>query len=126
MMISDEAVEAAAKAYRDQQAELGYPKWEDLAEDGREWRLDYMRKVLEAAEPHMLAPRTITTIEELSELPKDSIVLDIYGVANQLSIEWITDGPPERTWNTTGHDCKTHVALPAIVLHIPSPYRSQV
>lgn len=54
-MIPAQAVEAAAKAYRDQQSELGYPKWEDLPEDGREWRRGYMRAALEAAAPHMLA-----------------------------------------------------------------------
>lgn len=48
MNIPDEAVDAAAKVYRDQQAELGYPKWDELAEDGREWRRDYMRVALEA------------------------------------------------------------------------------
>lgn len=53
--IPKEAVEAAARAYREQQAELGYPKWEDLSEDGREWRRGYMRAALEAASPHLRA-----------------------------------------------------------------------
>ena len=54
-MIPDEAVEDAARVYRDQQAELGYPKWDDLPEWGREMRLELMRKALDAASPHLMA-----------------------------------------------------------------------
>lgn len=48
-VIPPEAIEVAAKAYRD------YPKWEDLHEDGREWRREYVHAALEAAAPLLKA-----------------------------------------------------------------------
>lgn len=47
-MISDEAVEAAAKAI--------HASWDDQPEDWREHTRQYLRAALEAAVPYMLAP----------------------------------------------------------------------
>ena len=83
----------------------------------------YLRGYYDGADAVLAAgyskPRTITTEEELDALAPDCIVLDRYGVANQLSVERITEGPPERLWYTTGADCNSSVALPATVLYSP-------
>jgi len=54
-MVSDEAVEAAARAHQAERAKLGYSNWDELNDMGKEWRLDHMRHALTAAAPFIAA-----------------------------------------------------------------------
>lgn len=109
MNIPDEIVAAADIAY-----------WKSYIAEDDVWdgHVAGVRAALEAAAPHF-TPRIITTAKEVAALKPGTVVLDDYGVACQLELEWLTEAGPSRTWMTTGCDANASVALPAKVLYEP-------
>lgn len=127
MNISDEAVEAAAKAlYPEVREEWRVPPapWESLSEDDEDARaaVALARIALEAAAPYMQPE--VSTEEELDAAPIGTVVMsadqrvflkdDIRGVVSFWTIP-----------NAIHYFRSEDVSMPAQVLHNPNPYRSQ-
>lgn len=107
MKITDEAVEAAARALQVRKCHATYS--------------DVARAVLEAAESHR-KPRTITTAAEMDALNFESVVKDAYDTP-YICESHRTDGTRNK-WRMTGqvHLCDSDDILfhgPAVVLWEP-------
>lgn len=107
MNIPDEAVEAAAKAMS--------ANWKAMHTNES---LGFQRmlavRALEAAAPHLMAPRVVTTVEELDALPLNTIILDaeelpLYKDDSMRVPEWCFGDDP------------VDVHFPATVIHEPQP-----
>ena len=123
MNISDEAVEASAKVMSEAAGDAN--SFNPAAgvhhhgEPVNKWR-HVARAALAAAAPHLMAPRTITTVEELEALPVESMVRD--GLGFTYDKWWDEDGSEYNWWATTGDRreySSKKIALPATVLHEP-------
>jgi hypothetical protein len=55
MTVSDEAVEAAARAHQSEVSYTGAPNWDDLTEGRQLLRVEWMRTALTAAAPFIAA-----------------------------------------------------------------------
>lgn len=103
-MIPDEAVEVALAA------QLSFKN-----QRGMDNNANLMRHILEAAAPHLMAHRVITTVEELEALPSGSVILDSEGEPNVLHDNgWVLPGSAGgyTTWAVAQQ-------LPVTVLHEP-------
>jgi hypothetical protein len=110
-VIPDEAVEAVARLLPSQSDERPYGESPEL---DAEYRRD-ARVILEAAAPHMLRTRTITTAEQLDALPFETVIRD--GDGHVLE-RW--GEPNENGWVTvmiTSFIPREQITLPATVLH---------
>jgi hypothetical protein len=66
-------------------------------------------------------PRTITTTEELDQLPGESVVRDNSGMVYEL--DYVFNDPTDRWWIETGHTERrpfSVIDLPATVLYEPA------
>lgn len=77
----------------------------------------YLRTLLAAAAPHLMARRIVTTIEDLEELPFGSVILDGAGLSlhkNEFSGWRASNGA-----KNIDAEMLAQEALPATVLHEP-------
>jgi len=105
--IPAEAVEAAARAIY---AAEEYPR---LYEHSWDTYREKARAALEAAAPYLMAPRVVTTQDELDALPLNTIILD----AEELPL-YKDDSDRVEVW--CFGDNEVPVNLPARVLYLPN------